>query len=218
MACSSLENKNAIVQDPPATIDTIAVVSELIDEHVPELIDEDTSALEERFKAWKDVIDSAAETLYQVTMSNHQYEATSDITWYFDAEINAVYFSINWSMEGTEGSTERIAKDGSVICSSVQENSTYEKWCQSTGGIRTTVDENSGQETKDYLDAVYGNEQSLSLQQDIAALSAFLQEAKVVEDEGDWVTLRIEKVVNYGEDFTEYAEVRVHRKVYDELK
>jgi hypothetical protein len=151
IACSSSETKNSTAHDS-TSVDTIAsapVVEEVSLEE--EGIEEDTSALEERYTAWKNLVDSTSSTLYEVTMSNRQYEATSEITWYFDADINAVYFSISWSMEGTEGSAERIAKNGRVVCSNVEENSTYSKWCKSTGGVQTSVDENSAEETKTYL-------------------------------------------------------------------
>lgn len=219
IACSSSENKNLTTQDSTAVSDSVISVPDFVEEvgQEEQVIEGDTT-LEGLFSAEKNMIDKAKDSLYEVTMTNHQYEASSDARWYFDAEINAVYFSISWSMEGTEGSTELIAKDGSVICSYIEENSITEKWCQSTGGIRTAVDENSGEETKTDLDDAYGSEQSVRLRDEVATLSEFLGEAEVVEDEGDYLTLRIEKVVNYGEDFTEYAEMRIHRKVYEGLK
>lgn len=219
IACSSSENKNIATQDSTMIADTTAAVSKFVEDvaQEKEFVDGDTT-LEGRYAAWKDRIDMMKDTLYEVSMTNKQYEASSDATWFFDAEMNAVYFSVSWSMEGTGGFTELIAMESTVFCSTVEENSTNEKWCRSTGGVRTTMDDNSGEETKTDLEYDYGNQQSERLRDELTTLSAFLRDAKVVEEEDGWLKLRIEKVVNYGEDFTEYGEVRVPRKVYEELR
>ena len=36
--------------------------------------------------------------------------------------------------------------------------------------------------------------------------------------DGDWITFRLENVVNYGGEFTEYTEAKVHKRVFEELK
>jgi hypothetical protein len=218
IACSSPDGKSNSGQDTPMADTTRAVAAVVEPVLEEEIADEDTSVLEERYNSYKKSVDESRDTLFEVKMSNRQYEATSEITWYFDKDINAIYFSISWSAEGNEGSTERFVKDGNLMCSNVSENSTYETWCQSTGGIRTNVDDESGDETKTYLDNVYGNAQSIRLQEDLTALSAFLREAELVSDEDNIVTLKIEKTVNYGEEFTESAEMKIHKKVYEALK
>ncbi len=217
--CSTSEKQSSAVEDSTAATDSVSGIEEVSNEDLAtdEDVPEDTSALDDRFTAWKDAVDSAKDTLLEVSVNTKQYEASSDVTWYFDSDINPVYFYESWSVEGNHGSTERIVKDGSVVCSTVEENSTTEKWCVSTGGLRTMADENSGEESKTYLDDVYGNEQTASLKNDLATLTSLLREAEVTEQDDESLTLRIEEVVNHGEEFTEYVEVRIPRKVLEGL-
>jgi len=63
----------------------------------------------------------------RVSNSNKQYESTSDVTWYFDGDFSPRYFSLAWSAEGNERTTELIIEDGSVICGTKQEYSSTEK-------------------------------------------------------------------------------------------
>ena len=36
---------------------------------------------------------------YEVSVSTMQYEASSDVTWYFDKGFSPLYFKDNWAME-----------------------------------------------------------------------------------------------------------------------
>jgi hypothetical protein len=219
IGCASSENKNTGVQDS-TMVDTTGTVAEFVEEVAQEeqLVDEDTVTLDQRFTAWKEMIDTNTVSLLEVSISTHQYEASSSVTWYFDSEINPIYFSITWSSEGNEGSTEYVVKNREVMCAWIEGNSTEEKWCKSTGGFRKTRDENLGGEKTEQLDGAYGGAQSSSLESELEKLSAFFKEAGEVEEDGDWITFRLENVVNYGAEFTEYTEAKVHKRVFDQLK
>ena len=219
-ACSSTENRASTSNDTIAVVDssnTIFETAEELDEAI-ELTGEDSMTLDQRFTAWKELIDSNTDSLLEVSITTHEYEAGSSITWYFDKDITPVYYSMTWSAEGNEGSTEYIAEKSKVVCSWIEDNSGNEKWCLQTGGFRTTTDEASGEESKTELADNYGEEQSRNLQSELVHLSDFFREAGEVQEEGDWFTFRLENIVNYGGEFTEYTEVRVHKKVFDELK
>lgn len=219
-ACSSTENKASGSGDTISLADSSNKVIESVEQlgEEIELTGEDSMTLDQRFTAWKELIDSNTDSLFEVTITTQQYEAGSSITWYFDQDITPVYYSMTWSAEGNEGSTEYIVKNKKVMCSWIEDNSGDEKWCVSTGGFRSTTDEATGDETKEELADTYGAEQSLSLQSEIGRLSEFFREAGEVQADGDWITFRLEKVVNYGGEFTEYTEARVHKKVFEELK
>jgi hypothetical protein len=218
--CSSTENKTSTANDSIPVGDsskTIIETAEDMDE-VIELTGEDSMTFDQRFTAWKELIDSNTDSLLEVSITTHEYEAGSRIKWYFDQDITPVYYSMTWSAEGNEGSTEYIVKNSKVVCSWVEDNSGDEKWCLQTGGFRTTSNDASGEETKEELSENYGEEQSRNLQSELGHLSEFFGEATEVEEDGDWITFRLENVVNYGGEFTEYMEARVHKKVFEEFK
>jgi hypothetical protein len=55
------------------------------------------------------------------------------------------------------------------------------------------------------------------LRDDLETLSSLLKDAELIEESEGVVTLRIENVVNYGEDFTESVQVTIPRKVLEGL-
>ena len=218
VACTSTENKDASSQDSTAVVDTDTMdVPAIADKEMN--IAQDTSKLEERYNNWIALIENAKDTLYEVSIATNQYEASSEITWYFDKAITPVYFTMRYSAEGNEGSTEHIIKDGHVECFNVVENSVNYKWCRATGGINISINEETGEETKILLDEeVFPDEQEMRFQEHVEILSALLREVEVVSEENNVLTLRIEKTVNYGGEFTESTEVRIPKKVYESLK
>lgn len=218
-ACSPSQNQDIGSQDSTTvavsdTADVPAIADEIIT--TPE---EDTSKLEVRYSQWKELVDNGKDKLYEVNIYTNQYEASSEVTWFFNENFDPVYFTMRWSAEGNEGSTEHIMKDGHVECFYIEENSVNYKWCRSTGGIHTSINEESGEVTTIVLDEeVFPDEQEMRFQEHVEILSALLRDAELVSEEDNLMTLRMEKTVNYGAEFTESTEVKIPKKVYEALK
>ncbi|HEY0741684.1 MAG TPA: hypothetical protein VGD40_09480 [Chryseosolibacter sp.] len=221
-SCTAIENKSDGQQDSTALLsDTAKVVqqdSTARASYLPEdyfMASDDTSSAGQLFSLLKDSIETLRNRYLEVNISSDQYEASSDVTWYFDSAMNPVYYYERWSSEGSEGMTERIIKENQVVCVSMAENSTSEKWCREVGGVRVEHNESEGDDIVTILDNAYSAGLHQSFNDDLGDISSFIREAEIVEDGEEWLVLRIQEVVNYGGEHTETAEMRIPREVYD---
>lgn len=224
-SCTAIESKSDRQQDSTALpTDTTKVVqrdSGANASYLPAdylMASDDTSSAGQLFFLLKDSIETLKDRYLEVSISSNQYEATSDVTWYFDSAMNPVYYYERWSSEGSEGMTERIIKDDQIVCVSMAENSTSEKWCRQVGGVRVEPNESEGDDILTILDNAYGAGLYQSFKDDLGDISSFIREAEIIEDGDEWLVLRIEEVVNYGGAYTETAEMRIPREVYDVYK
>ena len=179
----------------------------------------DTSKLEITFDETAGLVFERQEPYYTVSIVTQQYEGSSEVTWYFDADFSAIYFNQSWSVEGTEGSTEYFITGGrDVACGYMEEYNTVEKWCRTTGGTRTTMNDESGDATTELLPVEYGTTVNSSLANYLETLKAILNDAEKTQEDETTYTLRIEKSTLIGEEeVQESTEVSIPKKVYEAL-
>jgi len=217
VACSS-GNRETSAQDSVASInDTIAttIVTETAVNETLEQVS-DTSQLEITFDETAGLVFERQEPYYTVSITTKQYEASSDVTWYFDTDFAPIYFKETWAAEGNEGSTEFFIEAGNVMCAASQESSDEKKWCRKTGGLRI-YDGGSGDLLTELLPSGYGNDCDTELSQYLNTLTAILREAEVTSTDENSYTLRIEKTVDVGTEVTESTEVIIPKKVYKSI-
>lgn len=217
VACSSGNKK---IPDSTTVADTAASEIMLSQESIElsaSAVTSDTSQLTARFDEVSQAKTTDSENWHNVSISTSQYEAGSDVIWYFDESVSPRYFNMTWSAEGREGSTELFIESNTVTCAQEEENETLEIWCSTTGGIRTTWLENDDQVSKELLPADYATTCNSELERYLNILKTFLQENEITQRDENMYTLRIEKVVNYGAEFTESVEITIPKKVYDAL-
>ncbi len=221
MACGSSSNKEAVVYDSASVNDTLDVPALADEEPVAaeQAVVSDTSQLEITYDETAGLVFERMEPYYTVSIVTNQYEASSEVTWYFDAEASPLYFKESWSAEGNEGATEFFIQNNQVMCASNDDGPASEKWCSATGGTRTTWGEFSGDVTKELLPADYGADKQTELRRYLDILKRILNEAvKTQEDETSY-TLRIEEATMIGEmEVTLSTDVTIAKKVYETLK
>lgn len=216
-ACTTA-NKETTPQDTTTVNnDTLTTVS--VQPEEPEETPSDTSKLSERWEEVSMAAESVWNSWYRVTVVTSQYEAGSDVTWYFDAEFSPKYFKMTWSAEGNEGSTEFFIYDDEVECAQEEESNTLTTWCTTTGGTQITWDEDTGERTNvELLPADHGVVCNTSLKGYLDILKRLLNEGERTETDESTYTIRIEETVNYGQEFTESTEVQIHKKLYEAIK
>ena len=155
---------------------------------------------------------------YQVSISNKQYEAVSDVTWYFDGNFSPRYFSLAWSAEGNDGTTELIIEEGAVICGTKQEYNTTTKWCNNIGGTSMTWEEETETPSIELLPMNYRSTLNDELNEFLTTLKHILNEVEVTTADENLYTLKKEVEVNYGSDFTETLKVTIPKELYNHLK
>lgn len=180
----------------------------------------DTSKLEITFDETAGLVFERQEPYYTVSIVTQQYEASSEVTWYFDAEVAPLYFKESWSAEGNEGATEFFmdTKSGNVACAYTEEADVAEKWCGATGGIRTRLDDETGESTVELIPAGYGAQVNGELTRYLDILKRILNDAEKTQEDETTYTLRIEKTTLIGEmEVQESTEVSIPKKVYEAL-
>lgn len=223
-ACASSGGKETASQDSltaanDTTIADIAREDETIGEVEEESSEEmrDTSQLEITFDETAGLVFDRNELFYTVTITTSQYEASSDVTWYFDKDISPIYFKETWSAEGNEGSTEFFIEGGDVICASSQESTDEIKWCRSTGGIRI-FDGGSGDLLKELTPAEYGTDCNTELTRYLGILKSILSEGdQTAEDETSYSFIIAKTSEIGGQEVHESTEITIPKKVYNEL-
>lgn len=186
-------------------------------EAASDIIVSDTSKLGARYDEVFQAFETAAENYYRINIVTSQYEASSEVVWYYDNSFEPKFFGMSWSAEGNEGKTSYNIENGKVVCAKEEDNQAEEKWCSTTGGIRTTWREDSPDGTKEPLAADYGKNSNESLERYLNILKSILKEGELTEQDEETYSIKIEKTVNYGEDFTESTEVTIPKKVYDAI-
>jgi hypothetical protein len=223
IGCSSSNNQETSSSDSTALNDTLDVHA-FADEESDEIAEEedtasDTSQLEITFDETAGMVFERQEPYYTVTIVTDQYEASSDVTWYFDDEFSPIYFKESWSAEGNEGSTEYFAPAGSVECAYSEEYNTVDKWCKSTGGTRSTINDESGEANVELLPSDYRITVEGELSRYLDILKAILSEAEVTDEDENSYTLAITETTEIGgNEVKESTTVHIPKKVYEALK
>lgn len=218
VACTSGNKESGSQDSVGSQSDSIAAT--VVTESTPiEIVEEqtsDTSQLEITFDETAGLVFERQEPYFTVSIVTKQYEASADVMWYFDTDFSPIYFKESWAAEGNEGSTEFFIEAGNVLCASSQESGDEKKWCRKTGGLRI-YDGGSGDLLSELLPPEYGKTVNDELSRYLDILKAILKEAEKTQEDETSYTLRIEKTVNYGEDFTESTEVTIPKKVYEAI-
>ena len=225
-ACSS-GNKEAGSQDSTAMNDTLDVPAMADDESITvqseditEVEMSDTSQLEITFDEAAGLVFERMEPFYTVSITTSQYEASSDVTWYFDLDFSPIYFKETWSAEGNEGSTEFFIKDDKVVCAVTQETNDEKKWCYTTGGIRVYYEEEgSGDPLVDLLSLDYGRVCNEELERYLDILKSILNEADQTGEDENTYTFIIAKTSEIGgNEVHESTEITIPKKLYEAIK
>src|SRR5688572_22117456 len=106
-ACTS-QGGNETSSKDSTRIDSTSIAQTVSAEEEPaeakeNYLDEDVSLLDAQYDSCKEAVESLEE-IYRVDITTNQYEASSSVTWYFDTNFKPLYFSMEWSAEGNEGS------------------------------------------------------------------------------------------------------------------
>jgi len=215
---SSAGTREESSQDSSLILADNTTLSLPTNEPVEQHVKEDTSQLNARYDERRETVLLDADAYYQVIITTKQYEAVSDVTWYFDSSFSSRYFNIAWSAEGQDGSAEYVIEKGVVVCSRVESPNAVEKWCDTTGGTQTIWSEETGDAEISLLAANYGHEQANELARNLDILKALLNECEIIEQDEGTYTLRKESIVNVGMDYTESVEVYIPKELYEQLK
>lgn len=199
-----------LVVDSPIDRNGLMEVSE-------QRVKEDTSRLNTQYDELREAILLDADALYQVSVSTKQYEAVSDVTWYFDSTYAPRYFNRTWSAEGRDGSAEYVISRGTVVCAQIEELNSLEKWCAATGGTVTQWNDMAGDETIALLPSGYGSTLAGELEHQMDVLKSILKDGEIVEEDEDSLKIRIESKVDVGMDYMEYVEVSIPKELYKNL-
>ena len=221
VACTSSGNKDT-AQDSTAVHDTVPTQSlqpatDLVEEGQQEA-SEGSGMLGKRFDEVKEACRVDSINYFTVTITTSQYEASSDVTWYFDKSFSPRYFKMTWSAEGNEGSTEYFIENKTVVCALDVEGDEEKRWCSTTGGIRTVGSEANGNNKSESLAADYNKLCNDDLKRYLGILKSILKEGEVTEKDENFYTIRTEHKMNVGVEVTESVEVRIPKKVYEALK
>lgn len=219
VACTSSGNNEAGSQDSTSVSDTItAALPEEEATLVTQVVAGDTSKLSARFDEISEANSTASENYYTVSITTRQYEASSEVTWYFDDTFLPRYFSMSWAIEGNEGSTEYFIEQNEVVCALVEEYNQTSKWCNTTGGTRITWNESTDTSTTELLEADFVTTCDERLEDYMSTLTDIVNEGEITAKDENSYTIRIEKTVEVGIEVTESTEVKIPKKVYESIK
>jgi hypothetical protein len=172
-----------------------------------------------------DEANNASESaVYSLSASFSGYENSADAMYYYDSALALKYSVVTWASEGTSGSYTYYFQDGNVIAG--REENAYNDYeeivlihtrFKPTYGLsKTNGTENDSQPS--YLgeaDYVSKNADAINEYERLIGRIAKYQDS--VSYEGDFITLHLENVVNYGEDFTETENFRISKPVFERL-
>jgi hypothetical protein len=217
-------NKETSLQDSTESIDSIALVNSDEGEEVDVEGDnnevyvgiDDSVDIRVTYDGYKAKFEEASVDYQEVHIYYNQYEARSEVTWLFDETLAPRYFFESYAMEGNEGSTEYYIKNNEVICAEEVDNTETKKWCEGKGALLKD-DEPDGAINKEPLSENFKNSCNQNLASKLNALRSILSEGEKTDEDENTYRVKIEKVVNYGEDMTESVEVVIPKKVYVEL-
>lgn len=163
--------------------------------------------------------------IYLTLHANYSgYEADSDATWYFDSLLNIIFCEISWNTEGTSGSyTYYFEGDDILAGNELNSYNDYEEliWMNKYFKPAYGFSRTDGADADDQISYLTKNDyesKNTSIKNDYQKLLNRLREYQdSASENGNDVSILIENVVSYGEDFTEKEEFTVNKIVFDEL-
>jgi hypothetical protein len=166
------------------------------------------------------IILNEGEFFYQVNIVFNGYESMSDVTWFFDKEFSVRCYKQNWSMEGQEGSEEFFLRNDSIICMMEIETggvgTITTRVCTEVGGMKTT--ENYDQDpVNEPVPANYLDDKRKEFDRYLQTLKDLLGGVEVTEPDAETYTLKIENVVDVGQEVTETTTITIPKALYEKL-
>jgi hypothetical protein len=161
---------------------------------------------------------------YTITARYSGYEYGADATWYFDSLLNLTYGEVSWSSDAGEGEYKYFFENDDLLAGT-EENSDHSsvekvfihKRSKPYYGVSKTYGA-EGDSTATFIYEPSYTSKNSSVKHDYAKLLTRLQQYRDSVSVGlDDVTLHIENVVNYGEDFTETEDYNISKILFDKL-
>jgi hypothetical protein len=166
--------------------------------------------------------DEADLRYYTIQSSFSGYENTLDSKWVVDSLVNAQFCDVNWGMESTSGSYsyyfdghDIVAGEEKNYYNDYEENVWIYKGLTSIFGFsKTNGTENDS--IPSFLQEADYESKNVQAREEFSKLIRRIRElsdSATFEDEQ--VTIVVETIVNYGEDFTETEKHALNKKLYD---
>jgi hypothetical protein len=166
--------------------------------------------------------DKPGTTTYYINASVSGYEHSFDATYYFDSLLSLTSCSISWSMEGTSGSGEYYFIEEELAGGEEKiyyNDSEEEIWIYKSPehyGFTRTMGTDS--DSVNPLGESEYNEKRNEIWNDFEKLLSRVRENEDAVGIGEKrVTIHLENVVEYGEEFIETEDYDMDRVVYDQL-
>lgn len=172
-----------------------------------------------------DIASAAKEkSLYSLRGTFAGHENSADATYFFDATMSLTYCTVKWGSEMTSGSFEYYFINDSLVAgleenayNDFEESVTLHTKFHPIYGYSTTngTEDDSG---VTYLgEADYYSRNSDSLQEYNRLLNRIREYQDSVSTDGEYITIHLENVVNYGEDFLETEDFRISKSVFENI-
>lgn len=165
---------------------------------------------------------NAANFPYEVTIETSEYEAMSTVLWKFDSAFSVCYYKEDWAFEGQEGNSEYFLENGNIVCAEEEEaaggaGSSLKRACKGSHGIILTWNEGQEQPDKNFLPDDYLATKQHDNDQAYQTLLSLLKQNEVTEKTEQIYTIKIENVINAGEDYKEHTEIAIPKVLYEAL-
>lgn len=161
---------------------------------------------------------------YTLNASFSGYETSTEATYHFDSLISLTHCSASWSSEGTSGTYTYYFKDNKIVAG--REENYYNDFEEVVtlhsafnpvfGFTKTNGSEDDSDVT--YLgEADFESRNSDAQNQFRNLLTRIAEYQDSIITNGETITIHIENIVNYGEDFTETEHFEISKPVFESL-
>jgi hypothetical protein len=188
----------------PADMDTMAFAFE--------------TAIDDIANRWKE------QTAYSLNATFSGYENGADATYYFDNQLQLSYCTVTWSMEGSSGTYSYFFQNDSLVAgreenqyNDFQELVLVHPGFRPIFGFSKTEGADSDSIPSYVSEEDYVTKNSDALNEFSRLLDRLRTYADSVTVGDNVITLHLENVVNYGEDFTETEDFRIDKPIFDLL-
>lgn len=217
-ACSRPQTTDQVVSDSLATTN---VVTDSLGTSPNSPTPETIVNYAELITAARDSVENRRDDYFQVSISTQQYESASDVVWYFDKRFAPLYFKDDWSMEGTEGTSEFFIRNNVPVCVfEYQSNGSRKEetsWCKETGGERIIYGSTENDDTTERLPEDYAAKIAQSFELAKTALTGLLKSAEREGDDSDVLRLKIENQADEGAEYSETVTIEIPKALYEAM-
>jgi hypothetical protein len=233
IACSQKPTQDS-ANSPAASVDsTDSTIAEYSDDEAysedSEYADESETSRDSLAQAITEAVDETEEerknaSVFSLSGTFKGYENSTDASYYFDNNLTLTYCDVSWSMEGTSGKFMYLF-DGDDLVGGHEDNyyNDFEEYVTLHSKFNPTFgfSKTNGAEDDSYINLI-GEADFLSRKSDAnTQFQRLVSRIKEYQDsvtiDGEFFVLRLENVVNYGEDFTETEEYKISKRVFDKL-